>query len=128
MRFEDIRAFTYTQNNVSVDGEDYEVSTMLDASIDFVQYHRGHDVLEEPLMTVVSKDKYQAILDEWAIAKVQSQVIPEPTEAQLARKELRLLDELSIREIREWIASQPSAPQSLKDIEARAVMAKAKLV
>jgi hypothetical protein len=59
---------------------------------------------------------------------------PEPqfTQAELDKKvidennseitqELAELDRASIRDIREWIAKQPDAPQMLKDREAEAV-------
>ena len=42
-------------------------------------------------------------------------------------KELAELDKASIRDIREWIASQPSAPQGLKDRESQAILARSKL-
>ena len=41
--------------------------------------------------------------------------------------ELAELDKQSIRDIREWVASQPSAPQGLKDRETAAVLARGKL-
>lgn len=37
------------------------------------------------------------------------------------------LDRASIRDIREWIAAQPDAPQMLKDREAQAVVARGRL-
>ena len=43
------------------------------------------------------------------------------------RATLDRLDRESIRDIREWIASQPSAPQSLKDREAQALAARARI-
>ena len=45
----------------------------------------------------------------------------------LVFQELDLLDKQSIRDIREWIASQPNAPQTLKDREAQAVEARGRL-
>ena len=44
-----------------------------------------------------------------------------------AKEDLDKLDLESIRDIREWVASQISAPQTLKDREALAVDARAKI-
>lgn len=44
-----------------------------------------------------------------------------------AKAELAALDAASIRSIREWIAAQPTAPQILKDKEAAALAARAKI-
>jgi hypothetical protein len=41
--------------------------------------------------------------------------------------ELQAIDRASIRAMREYIASQPDAPQRLKDIDAAAAMARAKM-
>ena len=55
-------------------------------------------------------------------------VLRDTTEAnQLIYDELVELDMASIRDIREWISLQPSAPQSLKDREAQAVDARARI-
>ncbi len=43
------------------------------------------------------------------------------------KRELEELDKLSIRDIREWIALQPNAPQMLKEREAQAVDARSRL-
>ncbi len=52
----------------------------------------------------------------------------EKTEAnQVILQELEELDRLSIRDIREWIANQPSAPQLLKDREAQAILKRGQL-
>lgn len=141
MKFEDIKEFTYTQNSVTVDGEEIEVATTLDASITFVQYHRGRDVLEEPLMTVVPKAKYESMLEEWVVAKANAYELANPVlspEVQAAKDYLELnavtlneltnLDNASIRDIREWIASQPTASQELKDREAQAILTRAQLI
>lgn len=56
--------------------------------------------------------------------------IPPPTQAEVtaqAKATLAEIDSKSIRSIREWIASQPSAPARLKEHEAAAVMARSKL-
>ena len=45
----------------------------------------------------------------------------------LIHQELEDLDNESIRDIREWIASQPNAPQGLKDREAAAISARGRL-
>ena len=45
----------------------------------------------------------------------------------LALQELAKLDLESIRAMREWIASQPTAPKILKDKEAAAITSRAKL-
>lgn len=44
-----------------------------------------------------------------------------------AKAELSAIDLASIRAIREWIVSQPTAPQILKDKEAAAVMQRGKV-
>ena len=59
----------------------------------------------------------QAELDAYQLAKDNS----------VYEKELEDLDKASIRDIREWIASQPSAPQGLKDRESQAILARSKL-
>ncbi len=52
----------------------------------------------------------------------------EKTEAnQVILQELEEIDRLSIRDIREWIANQPSAPQLLKDREAQAILKRGQL-
>lgn len=50
-----------------------------------------------------------------------------PESSASVKAELRAIDIDSIRSIREWIAAQPTAPQILKDREAAAVLARAKL-
>ena len=44
-----------------------------------------------------------------------------------AKEELKQLDSASIRDIREWVAAQPDAPQALKDREALAAAARARI-
>lgn len=44
-----------------------------------------------------------------------------------AMRELAAIDAASVRSMREWIAAQPSAPQKIKDHEAAAGVARAKL-
>ena len=58
-----------------------------------------------------------AELDAYKLAKDNS----------IYEQELADLDKASIRDIREWIASQPSAPQGLKDRESQAIVARGKL-
>jgi len=57
---------------------------------------------------------------------------PPKTQAELNAKfnaivdtELKQVDLASMREVRAWVASQPSAPQFLKDLEAEAVAKRA---
>lgn len=57
--------------------------------------------------------------------KTQAQIDAETNAAALA--ELRALDLGSIRAMREYIAGKPDAPQFLKDKEAAAALARAKL-
>lgn len=47
--------------------------------------------------------------------------------AQEIKNNLELLDKKSIRDIREWIAAQPSAPATLKNYETQAISERAKL-
>jgi len=67
---------------------------------------------------------------------VQSGGIPEPAETPQevlakevlqAKADLIALDLASIRSIREWLVTQPSAPQILKDKENQAVLERAKV-
>ena len=60
------------------------------------------------------------------ITQAEADVIrnPAPTaqdDIDLAKQELKDLDLASIRDIREWIASQADAPQLLKDKEVLAI-------
>lgn len=67
------------------------------------------------------------------IELVPSPTIEELLEIEIARTNALVYDELaridreSIRDIREWIAAQPSAPQRLKDREALSVAHRATL-
>ena len=83
-----------------------------------------------------SGDRYEVGVNDW----IAEGNIPEPAYTleeldayQLAKdnsvyeKELVDLDNASIRDMREWIASQASAPQSLKDRESQAIIARSKL-
>lgn len=58
-------------------------------------------------------------------AELDRQAIEDANAIELAI--LSRLDRESIRDIREWIAAQPSAPQSLKDREAQAVAARGRI-
>lgn len=57
--------------------------------------------------------------------KTPAEIAAETSAAAL--RELAAIDAASIRSMREWIAAQPTAPQILKDREAAAVLARAKL-
>lgn len=59
-------------------------------------------------------------------AEIDARLIAEANQAEYDL--LAQLDRESIRDIREWIAAQPSAPQTLKDREAAAVAARARIV
>lgn len=79
---------------------------------------------------------YQAILEwiaegntpepEFTQAELDQQAIDEANAIEVAL--LAELDKQSIRDIREYIAAQPDAPQTLKDREALAVAARGRLV
>lgn len=82
-------------------------------------------------------NRHYALVQEW-IAN-GGVVEPFETEAEVAARiirednevEYQLLNELdkqSIRDIREWIASQPDAPQTLKDREDLAVAARGRII
>ena len=62
---------------------------------------------------------------EFTQAELGQQVINEANAVELAT--LDRLDAESIRDIREWVATQPDAPQSLKDREAQAVAARGRI-
>lgn len=57
--------------------------------------------------------------------KTQAELDAEESAA--AKRELAALDLASIRDIREYIAAKPDAPQTLKDREAQAVQARARV-
>jgi len=68
------------------------------------------------------------------VTQVKDSVIPPKTQSQIdaeksaqAKAELAAIDIASIRHMREWIASQPTAPQSLKDREAAAITERSKI-
>jgi hypothetical protein len=58
-------------------------------------------------------------------AEIDARVIQEANQTELAL--LDQLDRESIRDIREWIAAQATAPQTLKDREAQAIAARGRL-
>ena len=62
---------------------------------------------------------------EFTQAELDQQVIDDANAVEVAL--LAELDKQSIRDIREWIAAQPSAPQTLKDREAAAVAARGRM-
>ena len=62
-----------------------------------------------------------------ALPPVLPKYVPSSEESDKARAELIAIDLASIRSIREWVAAQPDAPQILKDREAAAVTARAKI-
>lgn len=49
-------------------------------------------------------------------------------DGEAAKAELAALDMKSIRDLRAWVAAQPNAPQTLKDREAQAVAARARVI
>lgn len=59
------------------------------------------------------------------LPKTIAEIAAENTAA--ARRELAVLDLASIRDLRSYIAAKPDAPQSMKDREALAVLARARL-
>jgi len=68
------------------------------------------------------------------VTQVKDSVIPPKTQSQIdteksaqAKVALTTIDATSIRAIREWIISQPTAPQLLKDKEAAAIIERGKL-
>ena len=68
------------------------------------------------------------VIEEIPLPTVEEVVARELVEAnQLIYNELEALDKASIRDIREWVTSQPNAPQSLKDREAQAVNARTRI-
>lgn len=79
---------------------------------------------------------YQAVLEwiaegntpepEFTQAEIDQKAIDEANAIEL--ETLRQLDLASIRDIREYIASQSDAPQTLKDREAQAVAARGRLL
>ena len=70
------------------------------------------------------------------VKKLVSDYIPQPKtqeeldaiDSNLAKNELIQIDNESIRDIRAWILSQPSAPNGLKDKELMAVSARKRLI
>lgn len=84
------------------------------------------------------KDFFKPLVDGYRIIFINDLPVigqvPLPTQAEIDAEanakvyaELEALDKASIRDIREWIASQPNAPQSLKDREIQAITARAKI-
>ena len=69
-------------------------------------------------------DKPQELIDALAISE-EARTLAEAN--QLLYDELAELDKSSIRDIREWIATQPTAPQGLKDRESLAIITRGKL-
>ena len=57
--------------------------------------------------------------------KTQAEIDAEASEAE--KRELIALDLASIRDLRAWVAAQATAPQTLKDREAAAVAARARV-
>jgi hypothetical protein len=70
------------------------------------------------------KPTFQELEEAWpeVQAEIEAQRINEEAKVRLAEIDLK-----SIRSIREWIAKQTDAPQYLKDYEAQAIEARAKL-
>lgn len=62
----------------------------------------------------------------WPRPKTQAEIDAEESAA--AKRELAALDLASIRDLRAWVAAQPSAPQMQKDREAAAVAARARVL
>lgn len=58
--------------------------------------------------------------------KTAAELAAEDSEA--AKAELAALDMKSIRDLRAWVAAQPNAPQTIKDREAQAVAARARVI
>ena len=68
-------------------------------------------------------DKHKFTDGEWLLD--ETLVSAETTEK--AKAELADIDLKSIRSIREWLVTQPTAPQFIKDYEAQAKVARAKI-
>lgn len=89
--------------------------------------------IKPPAPDAGQKVIYQAGV--WTVVDIPSPPAPPvPTAAEIlaaenaaVKAELAALDAASIRSMREWIAAQPTAPQILKDKEAAAVAARARL-
>lgn len=62
-----------------------------------------------------------------AVSVVAEQARTDKEESDKAKAELTAIDLASIRSIREWVVTQPNAPQILKDREAAAVLKRAKV-
>jgi len=86
MKFEDLKEFTYIDNIVIIDGVERTIKSTLAKNISAVQYHRNSKILEEPLMTIVSNNKYQYAINEW----ISAGITPTPTQEDI--KNLRILE------------------------------------
>ena len=65
MRKEDIKTLTIVGSEVIINGVSNTINLSLANDIEAVQYHKGHRMLEEPLMKEVEFEKYQEFIDEW---------------------------------------------------------------
>lgn len=78
MEFEEIREFTYLQNIVIINGEQYEIKTALKDDIYAVQYHKETGkTLEEPNFKEVPFSKYSFCVTEWEEAKAEAEEVAE---------------------------------------------------
>lgn len=76
MKKEDIKTLTIIGGEVIINGISNTINLSLEDGIEAVQYHRGHRMLEEPLMKEVKFEKYQEFIDEWQIAEDIKNSIP----------------------------------------------------
>jgi hypothetical protein len=95
MTFNEIKEFTYIGDAVTIDGVSFQIETTLDSEFDAVQYHKGRNVLEEPLMVEAEESKYQYAIDEWVEAKRISEIpvvkeIPDITITKVTMRQARL--------------------------------------
>lgn len=75
MLIDDIRELTIINDDVTINGTSHIVTLAIDASIDAVQYHKGHQALEETIFgnLVIDISKYQSFIDQWSIAQAKNE-------------------------------------------------------
>lgn len=92
MKKEDIKTLTIVGSEVIINGVGNTINLSLADDIEAVQYHRGHRMLEEPLMKEVEFEKYQGFIDEWQ--KVEDMKEPEFVEEGLQEQRVALEESL----------------------------------